>query len=188
MQQNRDTNDDMDALSESSLIEALRAIEARISQAQEERAKLDQMIGRAREEERLIRRLIDIRRNPSEADANDWALEPTVVPDRAGTPSAGARQSVAAVEAVVQELARTARPVHISELMRILLERKVEIPGAGAQANLIAYLRRDPRVVRPSRGMYGLSDWGLEDMPTSTYRRRRKRRLRSTVKKGESGK
>jgi len=186
MQQTPETDHDTDALSESALVEALRNIEAHICRAEQERAKLEQMIGRAREEERLLRRLIDIRRNPPQVDGHDPTPGPTVPSEGAGTPTTGANRAIPAVEAVVHELAAAARPLHISELMRILFERKVKIPGAGVQANLIAHLRRDPRVVRPSRGMYGLSDWGLEAMPTSAYRRRRKKHLRSTVKKGES--
>ena len=42
--------------------------------------------------------------------------------------------------------------------MRLLALRKVAIPGAGTQANLITYLRRDQRFVRPSRGMYALDN------------------------------
>jgi hypothetical protein len=65
--------------------------------------------------------------------------------------------------------------------MRLLREAEVQIPGAGTQANLITHLRRDPRFVRPSRGMYGLSEWGLENMPTPTRRKRRRKRVRVTL-------
>jgi hypothetical protein len=65
-------------------------------------------------------------------------------------------------------------------LVRLLCQRGIPIPGAGTQANLITHLRRDPRLVRPSRGMYGLSVWGLENMPTG-LRQRRKKRLRATA-------
>jgi hypothetical protein len=51
------------------------------------------------------------------------------------------------------------RPLHISELMRLLADQGVSLPGGGAQANFITYLRRDERFVRPARGMYALAEW-----------------------------
>jgi hypothetical protein len=91
-----------------------------------------------------------------------------------------------AVEAVARELASAGRPVHISDLMRLLREAQVQIPGAGTQANLITHLRRDPRLVRPSRGMYGLAAWGLENMPMVAGRKRRRRRVRSQTNRKET--
>jgi hypothetical protein len=92
----------------------------------------------------------------------------------------------AAVEVVVRELAAAGRPVHISDLIRRLREQRVQIPGAGTQANLITHLRRDQRVVRPSRGMYALAAWGLENMPVTTSRKRRRKRVRSTAATGRT--
>jgi hypothetical protein len=88
-----------------------------------------------------------------------------------------------AVQAVIDELTAAGRPVHISELMRLLRAKEVAIPGSGTQANLITHLRRDARFVRPSRGMYGLAAWGLEGM-TASRRRRRRKRVRVTAAKG----
>jgi hypothetical protein len=91
-----------------------------------------------------------------------------------------------AVQAVFEELTAAGRPLHISELMRLLHERKVPIPGSGMQANLITHLRRDDRLVRPSRGMYGLTAWGLQAMPATQRTRRKRRRTRVTANEGRS--
>ena len=80
-------------------------------------------------------------------------------------------------DVVVEELRSSGRPLHISDLMRLLTLRQLRIPGAGAQANLITYLRRDPRIVRAARGMYALAEWGIEAMP-ATRRHKRRRRAR----------
>jgi hypothetical protein len=69
------------------------------------------------------------------------------------------------VSEALQELERAARPLHISELMSLLEQRGVRIPGSGQQANLISHLTRDPRIVRPSRGMYALASAGFEEKP-----------------------
>jgi len=94
----------------------------------------------------------------------------------------GSGKTLAAFLAVIDELVVTGRPIHLSELMRLLDVRNIAIPGAGTQANLIAHLRRDPRLVRPSRGMYGLAAWGLENM-APTQRTVRKKRFRVTAHK-----
>jgi hypothetical protein len=69
-------------------------------------------------------------------------------------------------------LERAERPLHISELMRLLEEREVELPGAGQQANVIAHLTRSPDIVRPSRGMYALSSWGIKEPLKPASRKR----------------
>src|SRR4029450_731124 len=128
------------------------------------RGELNLLIDAAREEERLLARLLSLRRGEisgQDAVGTDMAKKlPTIPADLAN--GTGRHP---ALEAAVQELAVAARPVHISDLMRLLHDRNISSPGAGAQANLIAPLRRDKRVIRPSRGMYGLAVWGLQEMP-----------------------
>jgi hypothetical protein len=87
------------------------------------------------------------------------------------------------LDIIIGELSAAGRPLHISDLMRLLRDRNIAIPGAGNQANLITYLRRDGRLVRPSRGMYALSAWGLENMPVHASK---KRRIRMVAKKGST--
>lgn len=154
-------------ISTEGIVRALDAIRVRIEHAERERGRLDRLISQAREEQRLLERLLALRKGEP--------VEPQVSsrpPVSAGTDDQPHR---AAVQAVVTELAGAGRPVHISELMRLLRERNVVIPGAGTQANLITHLRRDDRLVRPSRGMYALAAWGLENMPAGAGKKRRKR-------------
>lgn len=167
------------------IAKALEELRARISRIENERGELDRLIAVAKEEERLLVRLLSLRKGEdgTESSVIEQVSKESRANDRPmnlGLPIDG---KAPAVEAAVRELATAGRPVHISELMRLLREHKVPIPGAGAQANLIAHLRRDSRVVRPSRGMYGLAAWGLEDMPEGKPRRRRKRRMRAKESK-----
>jgi hypothetical protein len=167
-----------EAMTEIMITEALEGVQARISRAEEERAGLERTIAAAREEERLLQRLLALRRGATPAE--DGRAIATAHEGEAG--SAEQEGAVAAshhtkhpsVEAVVRELISAARPLHISDLMRLLREGGVQIPGAGTQANLITHLRREPRLVRPSRGMYGLAEWGLKNMPPAKRRKRRK--------------
>lgn len=158
-------------MSDRAIEAALEAVRARIAQAARQREELDRRLASDREEEKLLVRLLALRRGEGAASV-EGDHEPAVTADlttsEIGHP---------AVNAVVEQLVAVGRPLHISELMRLLNGKKVPIPGAGTQANLITHLRRDARLVRPSRGMYGLAQWGLEAMPV-TQRRVRRRRIR----------
>src|SRR5262249_52406376 len=136
-----------------------------------------------REEERLLQRLLALRQGVAAAQS------PQTLSPQQSLPLLGASEHKKhpVLDAVVRELASAGRPLHISDLMRLLREAQVQIPGAGTQANLITHLRRDPRLVRPSRGMYGLAAWGLENMPRAKQRKRRKRRVRSAANKQRTG-
>jgi hypothetical protein len=81
----------------------------------------------------------------------------------------------AVVDEVAQILGDEGHPLHINDIMKVLTDLAVPLPGKGDQANVIAHMRRDPRFVRPSRGVYALKEWGLEDHGHggSTVRRRR---------------
>ena len=158
-------------MSDKAIEDALAAVRDRIAHGERDREDIDRRIAADREEEKLLARLLALRRGePAQALATDATLAPR--PRPAESEGDGGN---AAVRAVLEEITTAGRPVHISELMRLLGERKVSIPGAGTQANLITHLRRDRRLVRPSRGMYGLAEWGLEAMPAGRRRKRRKR-------------
>ncbi len=171
-------------MTETAITKALEEVRARISRVEQERAELERTITAAREEERLLQRLLALRRGHLPSEVAEQTAYQT---GKAGTPKeiqlvqAVHKIGHTVVEAVLHELASAGRPLHISDLMRLLHEARVEIPGAGTQANLITHLRRDPRLVRPSRGIYGLATWGLENMPTLARRKRRKRRVRSAT-------
>jgi hypothetical protein len=163
------------AISDEAIIAALETVRARIAQQEQQRADLNRLTEAAREEERLLLQLLDVRRGGTE-QVQDRNTQRTGVASLGGPiGEAGAL----AIQAVIEELTAAGRPLHISELMRLLKQRRVPIPGAGTQANVIIHLRRDERLVRPSRGMYGLAAWGLENMLAG--RRRRKKRVRVTA-------
>jgi hypothetical protein len=175
---------DKDAeLSEEAILKALDLAKERAVQAERGRAELDRVIAAAREEQRLLQRLLDVRRNASEAPQPDPKPDNEKAPFSEKIPfSARASRTNPAMQTVIDELATASRPLHISELMRLLRDRGVPIPGAGTQANLITHLRRDHRLVRTSRGMYGLATWGLERMEPVRRTRTRRRRVRTTAK------
>jgi hypothetical protein len=77
---------------------------------------------------------------------------------------------------VVEILEARGEAMQIQDLMEAVRQRQVRIPGKGAQANLIAHISRDPRIVRPRRGFYGLAAWGLNDITPAPRARRRSRR------------
>jgi hypothetical protein len=185
------TGQSLDGMSESSIAKGLDAVRVRISQFDCQREELERKLALAREEERLLMRLLALRQGLA-LDADDDALpvedQKCLAEKLPAPPETEAGSNLPMVQAVVRELAGAGRPLHISELMRLLRERRVQIPGAGTQANLISHLRRDPRLVRPSRGMYGLSAWGLENMPTMTNQKRRRKRVRSKAPKGRRDK
>src|SRR5437667_4854187 len=132
--------------------------------AEGERADLERVIAATREEEHLLSRLLALRRTGAASPDGASAEESRHL----GLPSATVGEAKhPAVQAVIEELSTAGRPLHISELMRLLRDRNVSIPGSGTQANLITHLRRDDRLIRPSRGMYGLAAWGLQAMPAS---------------------
>ena len=175
--------DEKDVMSEGAIELAIEAARGRILRAERERADLERVITSAREEEQLLSRLLALRRGGSvSADGASAGEGPRLQVATAGP----GETRHPAVQAVIQELSTAGRPLHISELMRLLRERGVAVPGSGTQANLITHLRRDARLIRPSRGMYGLAAWGLEAMPAPRRTRRRKKRVRTTVRDGRT--
>jgi hypothetical protein len=166
-------------MSEEAIVKALEAARARVTRLEQERSELDRAIATAREEQRLLERLLSLRQGLPVGSQRPPIAE--------GDGSSGtAEVGRPAVQAVIEELTAAGRPVHISELMRLLRGREVPIPGSGTQANLITHLRRDARFVRPSRGMYGLAAWGLESMTAPRRRRRRRKHLRVGASKGRA--
>lgn len=170
--------DELDAMPEDAIGRALEAARARVARAERARAELDRVIATAREEERLLDRLLALRRDGAVGGVADNS---SVEPPSPQSYELRGEKGHPALKAVLDELRAAGRPLHISELMRLLSERKVAIPGLGTQANLITHLRRDDRLVRPSRGMYGLTAWGLQGMPATHRTRRRRKRMRSTA-------
>lgn len=166
----RQEADRQGSLSLSALTQALALAKEREAELLEEANRRKLEAAAAGEEARLLERLLAIRRG--EAPELSQELEPK--PDGKVLPHPRSRKLQPLVVSVLALLQEAGRPLHISELMRQLNEREVPIPGAGRQANVIAVIRKDARIVRPSRGMYGLATWDLK--PVSVKKRRRRRR------------
>ena len=169
-----------ESMSEATILGALNALETRLAKAEEQRAELERDIALAKEEKQLLEKLLALRRGKHEKPRLMGPAQKNS--ETVGNSAAGVNHPV--VEAVVTELEQAGRPLHISDLMRLLNERDIAIPGLGTQANLISYLRRDRRLVRPSRGMYALATSGLADISNVVRRKRRRRKIRSTGKDG----
>jgi hypothetical protein len=114
----------------------------------------------ARKEVELLEQLAALRRGTLPI----VSVPAAAVPDAADPPRrrqrAGAHNHV--VAAVAEELGRVGRPLHISEIMKFLTEKGVELPGAGRPANVIGLLAKDERIVRSSRGMYARAGQGFD--------------------------
>jgi hypothetical protein len=155
------------------LLEA--AVTAASERAAALEAKLESLIAardQARREAHLLGELLAVRNG----DETRTAVSAGGAKARASTKAT----RHPAVEQSLRELEQAGKPLHISELMRLLAARDVPIPGAGEQANLIAHLTRHPEVVRPSRGMYALRGWGVTESPP--LKRATRKRVKGPVK------
>jgi hypothetical protein len=164
-------------LSDDVLAAALAAAQARAASLERQLGNLIADRDAVKKEIELLGQLLHVRRGVSEGDssrrkATSWSADAT---PRGPNP---------AVTAAIAELEAAGRPLHISELMQALQDKGVRIPGSGRQANLIAHLTRNPQVVRPSRGMYGLAAWGLSEKPR--LKKANRRRVRGTSKSASS--
>jgi hypothetical protein len=154
---------------------AVKSSRQLVERAEAEIRLLHEVIANARREEELIERLLALRGHVSRAVPAEQASSL-----RHKTPPTASNPMI---QAVVEAIGAAGLPVHISELMRMLMEREVPIPGSGTQANVISHLRRSPEIVRTSRGMYALAEWGISEAPTKKPRAKPKtRRRRSRVK------
>jgi hypothetical protein len=155
-----------------------------LAQARERAREIDQAISRLTEERdsalreiELLQELLAVRRG--EPTDRDLAVGAAPSAGAARIPTRRVSRPHPAVVAAIAELEKAGRPMHISELMKALGDQGVRIPGSGQQANLIAHMMRNPQIVRPSRGMYALASWGIEDKPRVKPAVRRRVRGRS---------
>jgi hypothetical protein len=161
------------ALSDEALREAVGIAHGRVSDLESQAKAVATQLQTARQELALLQQLVSLRTGRSSAksaaaDGASPATRSTALPHPV-------------VLEAIQELQDVGHPLHISELMDRLQTRNVEIPGAGAQANLIAHLTRSDEIVRPSRGMYALASWDLPDRPP--VKKSRRRRVRGPSKR-----
>jgi hypothetical protein len=175
--------DDSDkALSEEVLVQALKSALARVDQIEANIAHLTGEHEVARREVQLLNELLAVRRGEATGGESHGAVSRQ---DERGAHSEARTHPT--VSAVITELEKAHKPLHISELMRSLQEDGVTIPGSGQPANLISYLTRDPRIIRPSRGMYALAAWGVEQKAKvkPAARRRARGASRSATRRTE---
>ena len=174
-------NPALSSLSTEAIVQALEQARKRAAVTEGRIAELEQSIASDKQEARLLEELLALRRGEEPKPLS----EP---PQGASTPIASERKGgnnfrSPVMSAVVEVLTEVSRPCHVSDLMRILKERSVAIPGAGSQANLISHMRRDDRIVRPSRGMYGLAVWGLSNMKPGARKSQRRRKTKRSRKR-----
>jgi hypothetical protein len=134
----------------------------------------------SRAEEALLGNLLAVRRGRVDQNELEKAGVVAANPTLRGT-SVEARSIHPVVAATIGELERSGKPLHIGQIMAALERSGVSIPGAGGQANLISYLRRDTRIVRPTRGIYALTDWGFKAAAVGRRKRARKKRGRKML-------
>jgi hypothetical protein len=155
---------------------ALEAVKNQVENAEKQIAVLEETLLRARKEQHLLEGLIALRRREEPADgysesdtgSNTFSLASETVF------SEQAHDDVA--DAAVLVLRDHGEPMRIGELMTVLKDQNVRLPGQGTQANLISRISRDERIIRTSRGVYALREWGLEEIPRSKRGGRRKRK------------
>ncbi|MGO9249616.1 MAG: hypothetical protein ACLQQB_05465 [Solirubrobacteraceae bacterium] len=144
----------------------------------DEVAAAQDRLAEAQREERLLVELAQLR-GWSDDEFESLAAEPTADARANGTGETRRRtpspMRTALLAAVIDVLNERGEPTYIGDLMTALHERSVEIPGSGQQANVIAHISRDERIVRPQRGFYGLREWGLTDTRTAHGKSKRTR-------------
>src|SRR5688500_2348168 len=112
------------AISDEAVATALESVRAVISGLMRDRDERDKRLSLARQEEQLWEQILSVRRGspsptpPVEAVPNATAVRPSGDSEPAsGHP---------AVHAVIRELGAAGRPLHISDLMRLLRQKNVE--------------------------------------------------------------
>lgn len=146
------------------------AIEKEIEAIRADIAPLEHRLEAARERLDLIQRLIRL------TEGAKPAPQRIVQPGRTSTLKS-ADHAVAGkqdLEAHLEQILREAgKPMHISEIRKMLVDRAVPLPGRGDEANIIVRLRRAPeRFTRTGRGTYALASLGLNAVPPAKRRRR----------------
>lgn len=162
----------------------LRAWAAALSQEIESlRAELDrcqQALAGAEEKQALVRRLLELDGQSSDAPPKHNGHEadsPAAPHGVTARSTAGATKDLEdAITAILEEVGK---PLHVSDIRLRLIEEGVPIPGRGDDANVIVRLRKaQERFTRTARGTYALAAWGLPSLDTKVARRKRSRSQR----------
>lgn len=159
---------------QSSIEEAVQAVQAR----ETELSRAQGALAEAERELRLLAELAELRGVEIPAAARSLHEKGSSTSNLAnGTQRTSSRGRAALLDTVIEILSDAGEPMQIQKLMGAVKERDVRIPGKGSQANLIAVISRDARIVRPQRGYYGLADWGLIDSRSASRPKRRRRQV-----------
>src|SRR4051812_21172897 len=110
-------------LSAELITKAIEELRARITKAETQRGDLDRVIAAARDEERLLLKLLSLKQGTVDRTVLAAEDRQRVAKPPAELPSD--KEKPAAVEIALQEIAAAGRPVHISDLMRLLRDRRV---------------------------------------------------------------
>lgn len=159
---------------QNSIEEAAKAVQARGAELN----RAQDALVEAERELRLLAELAELRKVEIPAAARKSYEELTPASNHAdGARSAPSRGRAALLDNVIEILGEAGEPMQIQALMAAVEKRDVRIPGKGRQANLIAVISRDARIVRPKRGYYALADWGLEDSRSAGRSKHRRRQV-----------
>lgn len=162
----REAGSQSDPLPVEEIEAALEAAKNLVRAIEEQIAALEEKLVSTKREQHLLEELVAIRRGKEPAKPYSRPRVPSLVSDSTLLEHTGDD----VVDAAVAVLQDHESPMHIGELMTVLQDRNVRLPGQGTQANLISRLSRDERIIRTARGIYALRKWGLEEMPVSKRR------------------
>lgn len=164
-------------ISNDSLRESIEGAQKRARKAADGVVEAESALAKAERELRLLIELAEMRGMQLPEDVD---LPARKTWNGGGETSGTSRRSTDGKEnllaTVVDILSERGQPMQIRELMAAVQGRDVKIPGRGQQANLIAHISRDPRIVRPHRGYYGLAAWGLKGATSKSKAKRKRRR------------
>lgn len=160
---------------------ALDRIKSRVNDTEKQIAILEDTLVKAKKEQHLLEALASLRRGEQSSTEYTDLKRLSILSDE--VPFSQSSNSVA--DAAVAALKDQERPMHIGEIMTVMKDQKVKLPGQGTQANLISCLTRDDRIMRTARGIYALSEWGLEEMhvPKRGSRKKRQKATKARTKR-----
>jgi hypothetical protein len=163
-------------LSKQVLEETIGEAAKRVSAREEELNAVRIRLADAERELRLLAELAEMRgvELPDDARPAGAGADPVGNGSESRAMSRSPRSKASLLGAVVEILEAQGEPMQIRDLMAAVKERGVPIPGKGQQANLIAHISRDERIVRPRRGFYALREWGLAEARPKKRRTRRR--------------
>jgi hypothetical protein len=146
------------------------SLKAELDLLRKQRAELDLELQRVQRKLDLVRQMRALEETP-EADISKEPF-PITASESKATPT-GVREMAKKI------LSDSQRPLHISEIHRIFLQRGYPIPGGGTPFNILAHMVNDKGFVRVARGTYALAGSVPEEQVMAKAPRRKKARRRA---------